>query len=135
MSLVDFVVEEQDRLLLLEIKDPSQSNTPSESEREFIRRMESRELIDNNLVPKARDSYTYLHLMKRDCKELMFVLLLGLELDRYLRVRFKDRLLGRMRHEAHEPWVRRYVEDCVIVTPESWAQYFPSYRLSRSSWP
>ncbi len=44
---------------------------------------------------------------------------------------FKDRLLGRLRHEAEKPWVRQYVTDCVVVTLERWSTYFPDYALKR----
>lgn len=44
---------------------------------------------------------------------------------------FKERLLGRLRKEAHEPWERRYVEDCLVLGEEEWAQVFPELPLRR----
>lgn len=134
MQLVDFVVEEQHRTLLIEVKDPSQSAVPERERRSFAKKMRQNTLIHQELVPKARDSYTYLHLMANDSKPFLFVVVLGLEElpDQVaLLAPFKDRLLGRLRHEAEEPWLRQYVTDCIVVTPDLWSTHFPDYALTR----
>ncbi|MBF0307147.1 MAG: hypothetical protein HQL41_16025 [Alphaproteobacteria bacterium] len=146
MSLVDFVIEEGSRLMLLvEIKDPSRaprSTHPSaqtaieKSRGEFVRSLETDKLLSEDLVPKARDSYTYLHLMRRDHTRMIYVVLLGAEklsVDPALLLNFKDRLLARIRQEAHEPWQRDYIADCVVVTERDWADAFPNYPLVRLS--
>ena len=135
MKLVDFVVEEPDQTLLIEVKDPSQSAATVAGKKSFTASMLHDGLINNRLVPKARDSYTFLHLMERDKKRFLFVVLLGLEAlknERALLMGFKDRLLGRIRHEAREPWRRYYVDDCVVVTLETWPDHFPDYVVSRT---
>jgi hypothetical protein len=136
MALVDFVVEETSRMLLIEIKDPSQRPVPEKERQRFTRAMQHQTLIYEELVPKARDSYTFLHLMARDTQPVVYVVLLGLDqlpVDPVLLSSFKDRLLQRIRHEAQEPWQRQYVTDCVVVTPGTWSTYFPAYALSRST--
>ena len=79
MALVDFVVEEHSRTLLIEIKDPSQQPVPDTERRRFIRAMQHQTLIHEELVPKARDSYTFLHLMERDTQPFVYVVVLGLD--------------------------------------------------------
>src|SRR5215831_18246032 len=79
MALVDFVVEENSRTLLIEIKDPSQQPVPETERRRFIRDMQHQALIHEELVPKARDSYTFLHLMERDTQPFVYVVVLGLD--------------------------------------------------------
>lgn len=143
MMLVDFVVEEERRLVMIEIKDPSckakGGNTAAieamEKERvKFVKKVETDTLIAQELTPKARDSYSYLHLMKRDSKPILYAFLLGadkLTLDPALLLGFKDRLLARLRQEADQPWERHYVTDCVVLTENTWSLAFPQYPLVR----
>jgi len=142
-KVVDFVVEEAARMLLIEVKNPSASGVdkdPRPSERRTTERTKRRgnELINAELVPKARGSYTYLHLMARDTKPFMFVLVddvsaLGPELADL--EPFRERLAERLRHESgvRDAWKREYVASCVVVTPETWPSAFPSYSLRRLS--
>lgn len=143
MALVDFVIEEDRRLVMVEIKDPSCSSTGTnpaaeaalEKERtKFIKKVQDNSLIAQELTPKARDSYSYLHLMKRDGKPIVYAFLLGadkLTLDPALLLTFKDRLLSRLRQEADKPWERHYVTDCVVLTEKTWALAFPQYPMTR----
>jgi len=140
MSFVDLVVEESDKIFLIEVKDPSQQGTPEENREKFLKDLEQDDLINRKLVPKARDSYTYLHLMERDNKPFIFVLLLGLDalelerdIDEALLLPFQERLLKRIRKEAAKPWKRKYIKDCIVVTTEKWPKYFPNYTIVRKS--
>ncbi|MBP8952379.1 MAG: hypothetical protein KBI47_08305 [Armatimonadetes bacterium] len=137
MKAVDFVVCQGDNTLLLEVKNPSslaipQEHRASRAATDRAKRVGD-ELINNELVPKARHSYLYLHLMEEDTERLILVFLDdpgALGIDAALLVNYKDRLLGRLRQEADAPWKREYISDCVVVTPETWATYFPDYTLS-----
>jgi hypothetical protein len=140
MMAVDYVVEEPSRWLLVEIKDPSDptippENRPEERERERKKRRGST-FVNEELVPKARDSYTYMHLMARDTKPFVFVVLddwtaLGLD-DSFLEP-LQSRLKERLAHEAEEPWERQCIAQCVIANPTTWAARFPDYPLRRRS--
>ncbi len=144
MSFVDLVIEEKDKIFLIEVKDPSQQGTPIKNKERFLRDLKQDNLINQKLVPKARDSYTYLHLMKRDNKPFIFVLLLGLdslelekdmeksiELDEALLLSFQERLLKRIRKEAAQPWKRKYIKKCIVITTEKWPEYFSRYSIAR----
>jgi hypothetical protein len=143
MSLVDIVIEDNHRLVMLEIKDPSckpkggdrraQANL-GRARTEFLKNLRNDTLIAQTLTPKARDSYTWLHLMKRDSKPILYVFLIGaaeLSLDPALLLGFKDRLLSRLRKETDEPWVRHYVTDCMVLTEATWDTAFPQYPMAR----
>lgn len=142
-KLVDFVIEEEDRLILVEIKDPScepKADTPEAQEHlrkereDFAKKIKDRTLITKELTPKARNSYSLLHLMERDDKPMLYVLLLGaakLSLDLPLLLAFKERLLDGLRQELDSPWARQYVTDCIVVTETSWGEAFPAYPLVR----
>ncbi len=144
MQLVDFLIEETDRLIMLEIKDPSSkakgddAKTQAAMARErirFVEKLVGDRLIADELTPKARDSYTYLHLMKRDSKPILYAVLLGADnlfLDPSWLPAFKDRLLGRLRQETDQAWARHYVTDCLVLTEQTWPLAFPSYSLTRT---
>jgi hypothetical protein len=134
MKSVDFMVEEKRRDLLIEIKDPSQSKAPETERKKFLEKIKGEGLINEELTPKARDSYTFLHLMQRDSREFIFVVFLGLGAIHHepaLLMSFKERLLRRIRQEASVPWRRNYIKDCIVVTESSWATHFPQYHFSR----
>ena len=143
MKLVDVVVEEDARLLLIEVKDPSAkpkgagphaAASIQKERRAFLKEVQEDSLISKHLTPKARDSYTFLHLMGRDDKPMRFVVLLGaaeLKLEPALLIGFKDRLLARLRKESERAWVKEYVADCLVLTEATWAMAFPKYSLTR----
>ena len=78
MSLVDFVVEEREHVLLVEVKDPQGAAAEHREEAiaRFVKELRRDRLVSETFVPKARDSYTYLHLMEQDNKAFIFVALL-----------------------------------------------------------
>ena len=133
MSFVDFVVHEEDRVLLVEVKDPQgapEQRREKEIER-FVQELRRKTLVNEIFVPKARDSYTYLHLMERDDKPFVYVVVLGIGPgDPALLLDLKKRILGRLRHEAEEPWKRVYISDCVVLTPDSWNTFVERYPVT-----
>ena len=135
MSLVDFVVEESERTLLIEVKAPSDPNAPATVRQSWTKKLRKKPLINESLVPKCRDSYAYLHLMERDSRPMLFIACLGLSKvkhDPALLVAFKQNLLAKLKKEADQPWKRHYVDDCIVVTDTNWSQHL-RYRLSRLS--
>jgi len=146
MKFVDFVLEEEEQSIMLEIKDTSCKARGGDSKAvlakqrecdEFPKKLMNDEWVAHELTPKARDSYTFLHLMKRDTKPIIYVLLIGSEnlspLDPALLVAFKDRLFARLCQETEQPWVKQYVVDCFVLTETNWPKIFPQYALTRIS--
>lgn len=116
MKLVDWVVERAEDVLLVEVKD-------------YAARAAAipHELVSSQLVPKVRDSYCFLHLMRRDSKPFRYFVLLELPkgLNAALLGRLNDQLAGLLRHEAHEEWKREYIAGAAIMTLEQWNKHFP----------
>jgi hypothetical protein len=136
MKLVDFVVEEGARTLLIEVKDPSNRNAPDKEREKYARKISTNELISNELVPKARGAYTFLHLMERDSKRFLYIVVFGLDRfpnEKALLIGFKERLLQRIRHEGKEPWKRQYIYDCIVVDLNDWNKHFPEYPVFRET--
>ncbi len=120
MAFVDFVVEGVDEIVLIEVKDPAASRI-EEGRRRFASRLAGRELVNEHLAPKARDSYTYLHLMRRDAKRMRLVVVLGIDgmsVQEPLLMTLNDRLRQRLRQEGREPWEREYMRSCIVVPIE-----------------
>ena len=138
LKLVDFVVEEKERRLLIEVKDPEDSRATASSRLDWAQKLKGGELINGSLVPKARGSYLFLHLMEQDDKPLIFIALLGLgkvPLDPALLGPFQDRLRSRLDFEADLPWRRQYIRDCVVLAVDRWSEQFPAYPLTRKPRP
>jgi hypothetical protein len=136
MKFVDLVIEREHDILLVEIKDPSHSRSPDKERNSYLKRLANNSVLAEELTPKARDSYLYLHLMERDHKPFKYVVLLGLDAfdparQKAVMFGFKDRLLADIREESFEAWKRKHIADCVVLSVESWNQHFPEWRVRR----
>ena len=138
MKFVDLVIERDTDILLVEIKDPSHSRSPDKERNTYLKRLSDNSILTQELTPKARDSYLYLHLMERDGKPFKYVVLLGLdafdpEHQKAIMFGFKDRLLADIREESFEAWKRKHIADCLVLSVESWNKYFPNWPLRREA--
>jgi hypothetical protein len=136
MKFVDLVIERARDILLVEIKDPSNSRSVDKERNTYLKRLADNSVLTQELTPKARDSYLYLHLMERDSKPFKYVVLLGLDafdptVQKAVMTGFKDRLLADIRKESFEAWKRKHIADCVVLSVESWNQLFPEWPLRR----
>lgn len=136
MKFVDLVIERDQDILLVEIKDPSHSRSQDRERNAYLKRLADNSVLTQELTPKARDSYLYLHLMERDSKPFKYVVLLGLDAfdpdrQKALMFGFKDRLLADIREESFEAWKRKHIADCVVLSVDSWNQQFPEWPLRR----
>ena len=133
MKFVDIVIEREDDVLLVEIKDPSHVKSPDKERNSYLKRLQDNSILTNELTPKARDSYTYLHLMERDTKPFKYIVLIGLdaydkEIQKALLGNYKNRLLTDIRCESYEPWKREYIADCAVMSVDVWNKKY-------SDWP
>jgi hypothetical protein len=138
MKFVDLVIEREKDILLVEIKDPSNDKVPHQERINYFGRLADNSILTQELTPKARGSYTFLHLMKRDTKPFTYIVLIGLDAyapvqQRALLTGFKDRLLADIRCEAAEPWLRHHIADCMVVTVEIWNTTFANWPVTRLS--
>lgn len=136
MSFVDLVIEREDDILLVEIKDPSNTNSRPIEQKKFFKKLLDNSILAHELTPKARGSYSFLHLMMRDKKPLKFVFLVGLdafdpEQQKAVLFGFKDRLLANIYCEAYEAWKLKYIDDCAVLSVENWNVRFPEWPIVR----
>ena len=59
MQLVDLVIERKHDILMVEIKDPSDTRAQDKDRKKYIKRLSNNSVVTEELTPKARDSYTY----------------------------------------------------------------------------
>ena len=136
MKLVDLVIEREHDVLLVEIKDPSNQRTPLEGRKEYFKRLLDNSVLKHDLTPKARSSYTFLHLMELDAKPFKYVVLLGLDAfdsdqQKALLIGFKDRLLADIRCETDAPWRRQHIADCIVMSIDIWNKSFAGWQVAR----
>ena len=134
MRKVDFFVEERDRILLVELKDISDTATTRTHREKFIKDLKSKTLIREKLVPKCRDTWTFLHLMALDNKPILYVVVITLYENDPTPALFgalMTQLSKRLKKEETQAWKRPYVSGCVILNLNGWNQSFPRYRATR----
>lgn len=133
MRKVDFVVEEEDRFLFVEVKDISDTRTTESARAGFIDKLKSGPLVNENLVPKCRDTWAYLHLMNRDSKPIVYVVLFSAyehtEKPDFF-AGLLEKLRKRLAKEGKQPWKRRYSQDCAVANMRQWNRRF-QYRVWR----
>ncbi len=118
MKPVDFIAEGKNEIVLVEVKDPSASSVPDNERQRFAAAMKTKELIFEDLAPKARTTYGFLHLMARDTKPMRYVVVIGAErlpVEPALLMNLADQLKARLRKEADEAWKREYMSSCIVV--------------------
>lgn len=136
MKFVDLVIERERDILLIEIKDPSHSKSPDENRNQYLKSLADNSILTQELTPKARDSYLYLHLMEKDEKPFKYIVLIGLdafdsEKQKAILAGFKDRLMADIRCESFEAWKRKHICDCVVLSVDAWNKTFPDWPVSR----
>lgn len=132
LKWVDYVVEEADRYLLIEIKDPSYSGVPRKEHKRMKEKISQNQLADDEIVPKARGTYTFYTLMEWDSKPIDMVFLFGnrrIQIDAPLLLSLSDRIEKRLAKEASIPWKRQYIRNFALMTEADWQKKFPQYPL------
>jgi len=138
MKFVDLIIERENDVLLIEIKDPSHSKCPEKERGKYYKKLSDNSLITQELTPKVRDSYAYLHLMERDNKPFKYIVLIGLDafdaaMQTPILMTFKDRLMTDIRCESYEAWKRKHIHDCLVMSVETWNTTFSDWPVTRLS--
>lgn len=138
MKLCDVVIERPQDILLVELKDPSHHRAETKNQNKFLKTIHDRSLIREDLVPKARDTYLYEHLMERDTKPFIYVIVIALDafpasLGFGQMSSFKDTVLDVLRHETDTGWRRTHIADCVVLDMHAWNARFPQWPMRRIS--
>ena len=133
MKAVDFMVELQDRVLLIEIKDPEQPDAPADRRAQFVKKFMARD-IDNDLMRKLRDSVLYEWACRTD-KPIHYWVIVAIDRLTDADLLVRTDCLKQMLPVVENPPARRQrqiVVDCRVFNIRSWNEALPAgYRVSR----
>lgn len=140
MKAVDFIVEWKHEFWFVEVKDPSNSKIPSAIKRDklkkFIAKIDNETLFSNELGPKIKDSFLYLHLSKRlPPKPMRYLVLLAIgNLDAALLLRSME---GVKRSSCFlgpdkGKWKNPYLEEVMVFNEQTWNEKLKQCPVKRS---
>ena len=137
MKAVDFIVELEDRVSFIEIKDFEHPRAPSENREVLIEDFQN-EGLDHDLIYKFRDSFLYEWACKRVDKPIDYWILIASEAltkahlgPRIEAIKRKLPLSEALPEPAKEQWEQRIVAECGVFNISTWNKYFPNYPVER----
>ena len=135
MKAIDWIVELEDRLLFIEIKDPERPGAPPEEREKFLKRLQ-RGVLDEDLKYKYRDTFLYEWASERIGKPIDYLVLIAMSnLDAPLLLARTDALKQKLPLNGPPTgtWRRSIVDGCAVLDIETWNRKLPSFRVERIS--
>lgn len=135
MKAVDFIVEEPDRYLFIEFKDPQDPGSTPERRCSFIQNLQSGKL-NETLKYKFRDSFLYELASGRADKAVDYLVLIALEaLTTPLLLHLRRELERKLPINGpnDQPWARPIASSCAVFNIKKWNENFPGYPIERLS--
>lgn len=133
MKAVDFIVELENRLFFVELKDSENPHALATDRNTFIRKFLSGQL-DADLKTKYRDSWLYEWAEGRAKKPVIYLVLLGASTlsDAELLVR-TDALKRQlpMTGPSDRQWKNPFVAGCAVMNIAAWNKALPQFPVSR----
>ena len=133
MKAVDFIVEEDDRILFIEFKDLEHPNAPEENRIKNLEEFRSGNL-DRYLQYKYRDTFLYEWASDNVNKQIHYLVVVAIDglseaelVDRRDDLRRKLPLSG----PPSKKWKRPIISDCVVFNIETWNRHQRRFPLSR----
>jgi len=134
MRAVDFIVEEQGRVLFIEFKDPDHPHASAGDRAAFLRELEAGKR-DDDLVRKYRDSFLYRWAEGADEKPIFYwVLIAASGLDEALLLTRAEELKRKLpvAGPTSGAWKRQLVAGCHVFNLETWNKHLPRYSVRRT---
>lgn len=133
MKAVDFIVEEDDRVSFIELKDPEHPRAKEGNREDFIRRFHSGKL-DEDLKYKYRDTFLYEWASGGLDKPISYWVVVAIETltsaDLSMRTDDLKRKLP-LNGPPSGKWKRPIVTDCMVFNVETWNKHQPHFPLKR----
>ena len=132
MHRVDFVVELEEAILFVEVKDPHNPNAQQDGIDKFLRKLEDGTLGDT-FAKKLMDSFVYRWAEKKVNKPLHYLNLVTLESE--LLNNLTDEIARNLppKHKPVKRWQRAFLENCQTFNIETWNENFPKWPVMRIS--
>jgi hypothetical protein len=136
MKAVDFVVEHENQVLFVELKDPEDPSALAErgaASAAYIDKFCSGE-IDSDLKTKFRDSWLYEYAQGRVDKPIIYLVLIGASTLSAAELLARTDALKRqipVFGPNNQPWVKPFVTDCAVMNIATWNKVLPQFPVSR----
>ena len=133
MKAVDFIVEDDDRVLFIEFKDPDHPCSRDETRKEFMEKFSSGTL-NEDLKCKYRDSFLYEWASGKAGKPVYYWILIGMErlteADLMARTDDLERKLP-LCGPRSKVWTQPIVADCKVFNIQTWNRHLPDFPVLR----
>ena len=135
MKAVDYIVEEDDRVSFIELKDPEHPRAKEGNREDFIRRFQAGKL-DEDLKYKYRDTFLYEWASGGLDKPIFYWIVVAIETlssaDLSIRTDNLKRKLP-LNGPSSGAWKRPIATDCKVFNIETWNKHRPRFPLTRIS--
>ncbi len=133
MSSVDFVIDYQQEVYFIEIKDPLAARPHNQAERhEFMTKFLAGNL-DHEFIKKYRDSFLYEFGMGRFTRPAKYLILINDDsLDTPSLMTRQDNLKRNLpvNVPAKLAWRNPFIRDCVVLNVKSWNKHVPQFAVT-----
>ncbi|MDP8239513.1 MAG: hypothetical protein P9X24_10520 [Candidatus Hatepunaea meridiana] len=136
MKAVDFIIELNDKILFIEVKDPQHPRVSKEELTRFLAKLKSKELVNKELIPKCRDSFLYEYAMNNLGKPVFYYVLIAIDALTKAELFYQTDILRKhipVEGIPENPWQNRFIEGCMVMNIDTWNLYLPEYPVSRIS--
>lgn len=133
MKAVDLIIELDDRILFVELKDPEHPASHPKDSKKFVEKFLAGQ-IDADLKTKYRDSFLYEWGCLRTDKPIYYLVLIAASAlgpaELLTRTDALKRQLPLMGPQAM-PWSQPFVAGCVVMNLAEWNRQLPKLPVSR----
>ena len=133
MKAVDFIVEEDDRVFFIELKDPEHPRARERDKARFIESLQSGHL-DENLKYKYRDTLLYEWASGNIEKPIYYWIIIAISgLTNAELLARTDGLNSKLPLQGPRSgiWNQSIVAGCMVFNIQSWNDRFPGFMVSR----
>jgi hypothetical protein len=130
MHRVDFIVEFDDAILFVEIKDPGNPKAQEEGLQKFHRELNNGTL-SSTFASKFIDSFFYRWAEDKLAKEVHYLSLVTLEAE--VLPNFSDEIARKLSPfgKSSARWKRHPVQNCQVFNIKTWNENFPKWPVRR----
>ena len=138
MKAVDFIVEHENQVYFVELKDPEDPSALAErgvGSAAYINKFRSGE-IDTDLKIKFRDSWLYEYAQGRVNRPIIYLVLIGASTLSAAELLARTDALKRqipVFGPSDRPWVKPFVTGCAVMNIAAWNKALPQFPVGRVS--
>lgn len=134
MKAVDWIVELQDLIYFIEVKDLDSKDARAHSAKDrFLQELEKGKR-DSDFIRKFRDSFLHEWASGKIERPIIYIVVIACSaLDRAMLLNRKDALRRNLPADLPAGWKRPLAKDCWVFNIETWNDRFPKFPLARTN--